>query len=78
MVVVALLLHEKAGAGQATADGAFGLEDDLFREVEGTDGFLKEGEGHAQIQECGAEHVATDARGTVEMEVGRRHEKRID
>ncbi len=77
-VVVAGFLNEKAGAGQTAADRALGLEGDLFRQVEGGNSFLKEGEGHAQIEESGAEHVAADAGGAAEMEVGRRHELRID
>ncbi|MEY2851982.1 MAG: hypothetical protein RL549_681, partial [Verrucomicrobiota bacterium] len=75
-VVVAGFLNEKAGAGQTAANGALGLEGDLFRQVEGGNSFLKEGEGHAQIEESGAEHVAADAGGAAEMEVGRRHELR--
>ena len=78
VVVVAGFLNEKAGAGQTAANGALGLEGDLFRQVEGGNSFLKEGEGHAQIEESSAEHVAADAGGAAEMEVGRRHRKRID
>jgi hypothetical protein len=46
-VVVAGFFHEEAGAGQAAADGALGLEDDLFGQVERTDSFLQQGQRHA-------------------------------
>jgi hypothetical protein len=78
VVVVARFLNEKAGAGQTAANGALGLEEDLFRQVEGGNSFLKEGKGYAQIEESSAEHVAADTGGAAEMEVGRRHRKRID
>ena len=71
VVVVPRSLDQKAGAGQTAADGALGLEGDFFRQAKGGNSFLKEGEGHAQIEESGAEHVAADAGGAVEMEVGR-------
>jgi len=77
MVVVAEFLDEKAGAGQTTADGALGLKRDLFRQVKASNSFLKEGEGHARIEEGGTEHVAADPGWAVEMEVGCRHPLKI-
>ena len=77
VVMVTGLLDEKAGAGQAAADGFLRFEDHFFRELEGPDGLLKNGEGHAQIKQGGAEHVATDAGRAVEMEVSRLHLERI-
>jgi hypothetical protein len=46
--------------------------------MEGGDGFLKKVEGDPQIQKGGTEHVAADAGGAVEMEMGGRHVERID
>ena len=71
MMVVSGLLDQKAGAGETAADGFLGIQDHLFREVKGLDSFLKKRQGHAKVEQGGAEHVATDAGGAVEMEVGR-------
>jgi hypothetical protein len=78
MMVVVGLLDQEPCASQAAADGPFGPEDDFFREVEGANGFLKQGEGNAQIEEGGAEHVPADPGRAAEMEMGRRHGVRID
>ena len=77
MMVVVCFLDEEAGTGETAADGFLGFQDHLFREVKGLDGFLKKGQGHAKVEQGGAEHVATDAGGAVEMEMGRRHQIRI-
>ena len=46
--------------------------------MEGYDRFLEKVEGDPQIQKGGTEHVAADAGGAVEMEMGGRHDERID
>jgi hypothetical protein len=46
--------------------------------MEGGDGFLEKVEWDPQIQKGGTEHVAADAGGAVEMEMGGRHVERID
>lgn len=69
MVVTRVLMagfpNQEAKAGQTTTDGLFGFENDLLGEREGADGLLKDPEGHTQIKESGAKHVAADAGGTV-------------
>ena len=76
VVVLARFLDEEAGTGETAADGFLGFQDHLFGELKGNDGFLKKRQGHAKVEQGGAEHVATDAGGAVEMEVGR-HGSRI-
>ena len=78
VMVVAGFLDQEAETGEAASDRLFGFEDDLFGEVQGGHGLLKDGKGYAQMEEGGTEHVAADARRAVEMEMGRRHGKRID
>ena len=78
MMVVAGFLDQEAKTGKAAPDSLFGFEGDLFGQLQGGNDLLKDGQGYAQMEEGGTEHVATDAGRTVEMEVGCRHEKRID
>jgi hypothetical protein len=78
MVVVARLLDQEAEASQAAPDRFFGFKDNLFGEVERSHGLLKDRKWDSQMKNGGTKHVAADAGGAVEMEVGRRHGKRID
>ena len=76
MMVVSMVVggdDEETGTGDSAADTAFGLESDLFRKAKGLDCLLKGGEGYAQIEESGSEHVPADARGTIEVKMGRGH-----
>jgi hypothetical protein len=78
VMVVAGFLDQEAKTGKAAPDSLFGFEGDLFGQLQGGNGLLKEGERYAQMEEGSTEHVATDAGRTVEMEMGCRHEMRID
>ena len=78
MMVVTGFLDQKTKAGETSPDSLFRFENDFFGELKAGDRLLKDRQGHAQMEKCGAEHVSADAGRAVEMEVGCRHGKRID
>ena len=83
MVVILMMvgtgfLDQKTKAGETSPDRLFSFENDLFGKVQGGDGLLKHGKRDAEMEQGGAEHVAANAGGTIEMKMGCRHRKRID
>jgi hypothetical protein len=42
--------------------------------VKTLDSVLKEGQGHAEVEEGGSKHVSADSRGAIEMEMGDGHD----
>jgi hypothetical protein len=66
--------YKEAGAGQATSERSFRFQNHFFREVKAMDGVLEEGEGHAEVEEGGGEHVSADSRRAIEMEMGSGHD----
>ena len=67
--------YKEAGAGQPTSERSLRFQDHFFREVKTLDSILKEGEGHAEVEEGGSKHVSADSRGTIEMEMGGGHDR---
>ena len=73
-IVFVRSFDKKAGAGQATSERSLRFQDHFFREVKTLDSILKEGEGHAEVEEGGSKHVSADSGGTIEMEMGGGHD----
>ena len=67
--------YKKAGTGQSTSERSLRFQDHFFREVKTLDGVLKDGEGHAEVEEGGSKHVSADSRRTIEMEMGGGHDR---
>lgn len=66
--------YKEAGAGQAPSERSLRFQDHFFLEVKTLDRVLKEGEGHAEIEEGGSKHVSADSGRTIEMEMGGGHD----
>jgi hypothetical protein len=74
-IVFVRSFDKEAGTGQATSERSLRFQDHFFREVKTLDSVLKEGEGHAEVEEGGSKHVSTDSGGTIEMEMGGGHDR---
>ena len=66
--------YKEAGAGQSTSERSLRFQDHFFPEVKTLDSVLKEGEGHAEVEEGGSKHVSADSGRTIEMEMGGGHD----
>lgn len=66
--------YKEAGAGQSTSERSLRFQDHFCREVKTLDSVLKEGEGHAEVEEGGSKHVSADSGRTIEMEMGGGHD----
>ena len=66
--------YKEAGTGQSTSERSLRFQDHFFREVKTLDSVLKEGEGHAEVEEGGSKHVSADSGRTIEMEMGGGHD----
>ena len=75
VVMVSGFRNEEASTGQTAADRSFRLEEYFFGKLEGGNGFLEKRERDSEIQQGGAEHIAADAGGTIEMEMGGGHDR---
>ena len=65
--------YKEAGTGQAPSERSLRFQDHFFREVKTLDSILKEGEGHAEVEEGGGKHVSANSGGTIEMKMGGGH-----
>ena len=74
-IVFVRSVYKEAGTGQATSERSLHFQDHFFREMKTLDSVLKEGEGHAEVEEGGSKHVSADSRGTIEMEMGGGHDR---
>jgi hypothetical protein len=66
--------YKEAGTGQTASERALRFQDHFFWEVKTLDSVLKEGQGHAEVEESGGEHVSADSRRAIEMEMGSGHD----
>ena len=66
--------YKEACTGQSTSDRSLRFQDHFCREVKTLDSVLKEGEGHAEVEEGGSKHVSADSGRTIEMEMGSEHD----
>jgi hypothetical protein len=66
--------YKEAGTGQTASERALRFQDHFFWEVKTLDSVLKEGQGHAEVEESGGKHVSADSRGAIEMEMGDGHD----
>lgn len=57
--------YKEAGTGQSTSKRSLRFQDHFFREVKTLDSALKEGEGHAEVEEGGSKHVSADSGRTI-------------
>lgn len=73
VVMVSRFLNEEASAGETAADRPFRLKKYFFWKLKGGNRLLEKRKGNAEVEEGGAEHVATDAGGTIKMEMGGGH-----
>ena len=73
-IVFVRSVYKEAGTGQATSERSLRFQDHFFREVKTLDSVLKEGEGHAEVEEGGSKHVSADSGRTIEMEMGGGHD----
>jgi len=66
--------NKEAGTGQTASERALRFQDHFFWELKTLDSVLKEGQGHAEVEESSSKHVSADSRRAIEMEMGDGHD----
>jgi len=66
--------NKEAGTGQTASERALRFQDHFFWELKTLDSVLKEGQGHAEVEESSSKHVSADSRRAIEMEMGSGHD----